>query len=189
VTSRDQRYPVDAYRPVRAPVSAVIDSLTLLLASPLAIAAVPADAVGADDGRTVTAAANDATEGMVSGSTVSIGELQANTTAGGDWAYDGPNVTTTRTGKVSFATYSSQYQNFGAAVLNVDGVGTPANDTGGPPTGVPETVFDAIAGQDRTLQRSEVLTTVQGYLETKSVNGVTIDRSDVLAIVQAYITG
>lgn len=60
--------------------------------------------------------------------------------------------------------------------------------TGPHESGVSQPVFDAVAGSDDALSRSDILGTVESYLQSGAVDGVAITRSDVLTLVEYYLT-
>mgnify|MGYP000728304901 CR=1 FL=1 len=53
--------------------------------------------------------------------------------------------------------------------------------------GVPDRVYDAVAGTDGQLERDDVISMVRGYAQSGSVNGVDIDRDEVLSLVRYYV--
>ena len=55
-------------------------------------------------------------------------------------------------------------------------------------SGVTQAVFDAAAGGDGVLSRSDVLDVVSSYIQGDTVNGVSISRSDILALVRYFLT-
>jgi hypothetical protein len=56
-------------------------------------------------------------------------------------------------------------------------------------SGVTQRLFDAVAGSDGTLERTDVIAAVSAYIGDGSVDGVEITRSDVLKLVRYYISG
>jgi len=79
--------------------------------------------------------------------------------------------------------YDGEYENFAWSVLNVD-----LASGGQTPAGVSPPVFEAVAGGDGELSRSEVLTMVQRYAGPGTVDGTPLTRADVLALVRHYVS-
>jgi hypothetical protein len=54
-------------------------------------------------------------------------------------------------------------------------------------SGVSRRVFDAVAGNDETLQREEVVSAVRVYLSDDTVGGTSLSRDDVIELVRYYL--
>jgi hypothetical protein len=52
---------------------------------------------------------------------------------------------------------------------------------------VSQPVFDALASNDSSPERADILDAVRGYLQSGSVSGVDVTRSDILDIVRYYL--
>ena len=97
-----------------------------------------------------------------------------------------PDVSSTTMADITVAVSDSSN---GQDSANVSLTVEPDTPSGPDVPGVSADVSAAVAGDDTSVGRSDILTMVQGYLTGGSVHGVSITRQDVLALVQYYLVG
>jgi hypothetical protein len=95
-----------------------------------------------------------------------------------------PDAASTTTADITVdVSDSSNGQDSTTVTLTVE----PAAPDGPDVPGVSADVSAAVAGDDGSIGRQDVLDMVSGYLTDESVDGVAITRSDVIALVQHYL--